>query len=261
MRQRALVHVAGPPAAGKTTFIERLLGARLSLAICVRFVRDPSLKTERESAPRAHPELRRYRAADSCAAAALYRFPELDVASFFMSDVMQEYSEAVYIEGDCPLEYVDIRVFVAPSLPPGEPLLRRVKRRDRPLLDFYERLAAPGLGDLPRPLLAQLARLRQAPPSRPRLRWSLAPGYEGIESAQLVVVNARDDAERGRAERFVQEVARLRKDAAVFSDLVGLLGHRIPITAVAANLSDPRDAGLKKAIARIRRALQAGTAQ
>jgi len=72
------------------------------------------------------------------------------------------------------------------------------------------------------------------------LRWSLAPGYEGIESAQLVVVNARDDAERGRAERLALEVARLRKDAAVFSDLVGLLGHRIPITAVAANLSDPR---------------------
>jgi hypothetical protein len=75
-----------------------------------------------------------------------------------------------------------------------------------------------------------------------------------------VVVNARDDAERGRAERLVQEVARLRKDAAVFGDRVGLLGHRIPITAVAANLSDPRDAGLRKAIARVRRALQAGAA-
>ncbi len=260
MRQRALVHVAGPSGAGKTVFVERLLTTQPALATCVRAERDPRLKRERESAPRAHPELRRYRAADNCAAAALYRFPELDVDSFFMSDVMQDYSEAVYIEGDCPLEYVDLRVFVAPSLPPGEPLLRRVKRKDRPLLDFYDRLTTSGLGDLPSPLVAQLARLRQSRPSRSSLRWSFANGYQGIESAQLVVVNVRDDAERERAEQLVQEVARLRKDAAVFRDLVGLLGHKIPITAVAANLMDPRDLGLKKAIARVRRALRAGVA-
>ena len=34
---------------------------------------------------------------------------------------MSDYSKAVLIEGDCPVEYVDLEVFVAPPLPaPGK---------------------------------------------------------------------------------------------------------------------------------------------
>ena len=36
MRARALVHIAGPTAAGKTTFVERLLDAKIAFVICVR---------------------------------------------------------------------------------------------------------------------------------------------------------------------------------------------------------------------------------
>ena len=255
MRQRALVHVAGPAGAGKTTFVERMLEAGLALAICVRAERDRKLRAERESAPRTDPELRRYRAADACAGAALYRFPEADGATFFTSAVMQDYSDAVYIEGDCPVEYVDLAVFVAPILLPGQSLLRRVKRMDRPLLDFYDRVAPPGLADLRGPWPAQLEKLRRSLPRRPEVRWSVREGFEDIASAQLVVVNVRHDDERERAENLVQEVARLRKDAAVFRGVFGPLRHKVPMTAVAANLTDPRDAGSKKAIARVKRAL------
>jgi hypothetical protein len=47
---------------------------------------------------------------------------------FFMSEVMQNYSEAVFIEGDCPIDCIDFSVFV--TLPPvaGRSLLRRVVR-------------------------------------------------------------------------------------------------------------------------------------
>lgn len=38
MFHRALVHVAGPEGAGKTTFTERLLEARAAFAVCVRAV-------------------------------------------------------------------------------------------------------------------------------------------------------------------------------------------------------------------------------
>jgi hypothetical protein len=43
---------------------------------------------------------------------------------------MSDYSKAVIIEGDCPVEYVDLEVFVAPALPTGTALLRsaRIKR-------------------------------------------------------------------------------------------------------------------------------------
>lgn len=38
MRERALIHVAGPAGAGKTTFIERLLDAEVAFAIPIDYV-------------------------------------------------------------------------------------------------------------------------------------------------------------------------------------------------------------------------------
>ena len=101
MRERALVHVTGPAGAGKTTFIERLLDAEVAFAICVRAQREVKRRKAQESAPKAHAELRRYRAAGA-GAVSLYRFGEPSPDEFFTSDFMQEYSEAVFIEGDRP---------------------------------------------------------------------------------------------------------------------------------------------------------------
>jgi hypothetical protein len=69
-------------------------------------------------------------------------------------------------------------------------------------------------------------------------------------------VNLRDPAERSAAEQLLVDLARLRKDDALFNDIVGLRGNRLPITAVVANLADPRDAGRKKAVARVRRTIR-----
>jgi hypothetical protein len=44
------------------------------------------------------------------------------------------------------------------------------------------------------------------------------------------------------------DMARLRKDDMLFNDIVGLRSTRLPITAVVANLADPRDGGQKKAV-------------
>ena len=103
MRESALVHIAGPGGAGKTTFIERLFDAEVAFATCVRGQRDGKLWKERESAPKANAELRRYREAGA-SAVALYRFAEPNMDAFFMSKVMQDYSEAVFIEGNCPID-------------------------------------------------------------------------------------------------------------------------------------------------------------
>lgn len=40
-----------------------------------------------------------------------------------------------------------------------------------------------------------------------------------------------------------------------FNDVLGWHHHRLPVTAVVANLADPKDAGLKKAITRLKRAI------
>lgn len=286
MRQRALIYVAGPPRVGKTTFIETILRDLGELVICVRAERDDSLRAPKESAPKAQLELRRYAAAGA-SAVALYRFPAShgDLDAFFTTDFMQDYSTAVVIEGDCPIEHVDLEVFVAPPVDAGSSLLVRVQRdhavKRAAELDACERsLANPaelarlltrGFGE---PLLnallthpsilartrakmkVELKKLRAAPPPEPTEHWAIAPGYEGIERAQLVVVNARDDDQERRSAAVVEDTARLRKDAAVFDDVLGYRGSRIPITAVVARLDRPRDPGLKKSLARVKRAIR-----
>ena len=61
-----------------------------------------------------------------------------------------------------------------------------------------------------------------------------------------MVLNAREDTERRRAQGLLEEVRRLRFDRAVFADVLGWRGSRVPITAVVADLADPRDAGTRK---------------
>lgn len=281
MRDRALIHVAGPARAGKTTFIERLLGADHGLAICVRGKRDPTVHKARESTAKANPELRRYRAAGA-AEAVLYRFATPEWDAFYDADVMQEYSKAVYIEGDCPIHHVDLSVFVAAPPAEGRSLLCRVVRdpaEHRSPLDHLTQelggadalthlfgtalggqvagrlLRQPATMELIRRMLeSERERTLAARAAGPTERWALEAGYEGLERAQLVIVNVRSDKERSAADVLLSEIPRLRKDAEVFRDLIGLSGDRRQITAVAADLSNPKDPGLRKALARVRRA-------
>jgi hypothetical protein len=269
MRERTLVHVAGPKGAGKTTFIEAMVSTLGWFVLAARCVRDDSLRRSRETVPKAHPELRRYREAGATGAA-LFAFPEGDIGSdeFFVTHLMEDYSQAAVLEGDNPIEFVDLTVFVAPPPAAGETVFVRCKRdrakEERVKADARAWLfrESDGVADilgktrLLEEALAGVARARRAPAPSPTEHWAVAGGYEGIEHAQLVVVNIRSEAERQRGEQLVADVGRLRKDAGLFDDILGFRGSRIPVTAVVANLADPRDAGTKKAVARVRRALR-----
>ncbi len=246
MRERAVIHVAGPRGAGKTTFIEAILGDTGAFVLAARCIRDDALRQSRETAPRAHPELRRYREAGATGAG-LFAFPEADIGSdaFFVRRLMEDYSQAAVLEGDNPLEFVDLAVFVAPAPAAGETLFVRHKRdrakQERAKADAIERLLRRPDGVAP----------------LPTEHWAVAGAYAGVEHAQLVVVNIHTEAERQRGEQLVADVGRLRKDAALFDDILGSRGSKIPVTAVVANLVDPEDRGRKKALARARRALRA----
>ena len=168
---------------------------------------------------KAHAELRRYRCAGA-SAVARYRFAELSTDEFFTSDFMQEYSEAVFIEGDCPIEYVDLSVFVAPTLPEGRSLLRRsVRDHSAAHRESIERLAqaienpdamarllraglgepfvalaleqARGLDQLRDSLRAKLREVRRAPPPALTDPWALEEGFAGVERAQLRLAPSR----------------------------------------------------------------------
>ena len=159
-----------------------------------------------------------------------------------MTHLMEDYSEAVVLEGGSPVAFVDLAVLVVPVPAPGRTLFVRRKpdraKEERSKADALEALlrkpggAAELLGqmiggraaDLARAnprlfdeagasLLAGIARARKAPSPGPTEHWALAEGYEGLERAQLVVVNIPAEAERPRAEELVADVGRLRKGA------------------------------------------------
>jgi hypothetical protein len=283
---RVIIHVDGSPGAGKTTFVERLLGAVDEWALAVRCRRDESLRHARESWSARDPEVRRYRAAGA-PDAGRFTFPsDRDAADdFFTTRLLTDVSDAVVIEGDSPLRDADLRVFVAPPPAAGQALLVRERRdraaQQRAQADAMERLLGepdgaarlldqlvggplvafareqPELLEQARvSLLAGIGKVRAAPPPAPTERWAVAAGYAGIEHAQLVVLNTCEEAERRRAQGLLEDVRRLRADRAVFDDVLGWRGSRVPITAVVADLANARDAGTRKAVARVKRSVR-----
>ena len=198
---------------------------------------------------------------------------------------MLNYSRAVILEGDNPAGYADLEVFVAPAPLAGETLYVRrqqdVAASQRVRADAWEELLrrpdgrstwmeeVMGLpvGDFVRKnprlaedvrsrMLAGIAQVRSGPPPRSVEHWGISERFQGIQGAGLVVVNIRLSTERPAAEQLLVDLARLRNDDALFNDILGWRGHRTPITAVVANISDPRDAGRRKAIARVRRTIR-----
>jgi hypothetical protein len=287
MIERAYVHVGGPPGSGKTTFIEAMLARTDALTLAARCLRDDTLAQARESAPRTHPELRRYRQAGA-AGAAVYTFPgrKSDTDDFFMTNLMMDYSQAVVLEGDSPLAYLDLSVFVAPAPVRTEPLFVRRARRQSPdkaaggaalhrllsepgdLVEALARISGEPLAESARNNAALVDKMRailgevSAEPTSTsaqasKKHWSVADGYAGIEHAGLVVVNFRHGDNHRAADALVADVVRLRKDKELAADILGFTGNRIPVTALVADLADPNDPGRKKAIARTRRAIRA----
>jgi hypothetical protein len=290
MRARAFVVVDGPAGAGKTLLIERLLRSNrsklLMVARGVLGVLDDERAKPRASASRRDRELGRYREAGA-SNVTRYEFPRSvrESDAFFDTRFMEDYSEGVIIEGDSPLGVPpDLAVFVAPPLPDGERLVRRVRvdhseAHERRLEQLGALVSSPDGGagvmremleselgralPLPEAALAQarasfaaaFEQAKSAGPPAPTRRWALAEGYRGIERAQVVAVNVRSDAERERAAALLPDLARLRKDPKIFDDVIGWRGKRLPITAVVADLADAKDKGTRQILARIKRAL------
>jgi hypothetical protein len=300
MIERTVIHVGGPPCAGKTAFIEALIRANATTAVAVaRCARDDRVDVVVESSSPDDPEILRYEVAGAVAAAritfasrapepasmlpsrlALGPGPAAD--AFYDTDLMNAWSDVVIVEGDDPLGYADLRVFIAPPPPDGGTLFeeRIVDRAqdDRVRAERWklllnepgglarwadEAVGIPGLGESDSPglasvrsvLLTGIERARKAPP-RPEPVWSVAAPYPGIEHAGLVVVNVRDEAERANAARLVADVIRLRKEPELFTGILSWRGNRTPITAVVADLLGRGDAGRRKALSRARRSMR-----
>jgi hypothetical protein len=274
----------GPAGGGKTTLVERLLEAGKALCLAARCVRDASADRYKESFPKQDSELRRYRRAGAVGTARLF-VPEGEDAwdDFYSGGFMENYSEAVLLEGDSPVSYVDLRVFVA--RPVGGILIRGRQARTsekgndertmRRILDdpenteriLTEMLGAPfvsmmkeqpsGLESIRKVILGQMKAGFPKPAVKRAPRWSLAPGFRGIETAQVVVANVRSEADRTSADLMLADLKRIREDKEIGRDVLGIRGTRISITAVVANLADPGDPDVKKVVRRIQRSIVA----
>jgi hypothetical protein len=286
MISRALIRVEGRPGVGKTLFIEQLLRSFDDEVLVARCLRDESARSLRESAPKTHPELRRYRQAGA-SGTAIFTCPvrDLDTEDLYSTRLMEDYAKAVVLEDEHGSLPADVIVYVAPALAPGDSLLVR-RQHDREAAqraqmaemertlgepDGIEKILCQMVGEAAMRFLAAdpnrveqmrddirdvLARAHDARPLGPVLRWAVAASYEGIEQAEVVVVNIRGEQERPHAERLIADVARIRKDPEVFDEILGWRGSKLPITAVVANLVDARDTGTRKALARIRRTIR-----
>lgn len=285
MIDRSIIHVEGPPGGGKTALIEAILDSSEAWMLAARCSESEDVDDLVESAADNDPELERYRRAGAWGAAR-FRWPAgVDPAdAFFMSDLMSDPSDAVLIEGAIPVEFADLRVFVAAAPPRGSRLFvrrtrNRAKEERRKAAAFARALDDPEAfaalleaqlgGDFARlfglrpdlleqfraPAREVLERRRRAPGPESVEHWAVNRRYAGIEHAQLAVITVRDEAERGRAEGLVAQLRRLREDDELFADILGARGSRVPVTAVAADLARPGDAGRRKVLARVKRAL------
>src|SRR5688572_8816418 len=234
MRSRAIIRVIGQQDAGKTAFIEALVREIGVPVLVARCVRDDTLRESQETRPRFHRELRRYRAAGA-SGVALFAFPgsNVDSDAFFMTHLMEEYSNAVVLEGDNPIGAADLSVYVASAPARGQRLLarraagpsertkakalKRLLRQPEGIEELLEGMFGPPMADLARqhPGLLQDMRMKmldefesthEALSQKAPQHWTVASPLRGIEHAQLVVVNVRGETERARAERLVAEV-------------------------------------------------------
>ena len=156
-----------------------------------------------------------------------------------MTELMTDYSEGVVVEGDSPLEFVDLRVFVAPTPANGDELfvqrsptpddrtntavLEQVLSEPDSVINLLDWAGGPVLGEMGRgheallesvrlKLLADIRKSGVLRAAKPRARWAVADRYAGIEHAQMVVVNVRHDSDRAAAEQMAADVNRIRKD-------------------------------------------------
>jgi hypothetical protein len=288
MIPRPLIYVSGSDQKLASRFARTLLESVpfLPTHVC-------AIRTEETSSPRRvakSGDRRRLRLVERNEVAPhRYEFEAPDTIAFYEAPFMEDFSEWVLIEGDRAVEAFDFEVFVASPPLQGETLLRRTstgaEREHADMTDverflsslggssslgpvaarrsgFPTRRALQSQRDLERSLREELMKLVGANPSAQSGRasrqkaWTLHERYRGIERAGLVVVHCETDDERSRADAFLDEVARMREDRSVFHDIARLGVRRVPITSVRADLGDAKDAGTKKAIARVARAVR-----
>ena len=288
MIERPYVWVDGPEGAGKTTLVERFLASsRGRLVMAARMI--PAGTRAKLGEVRAgNDETRRYEAAGASHTLLTRYDPDLDRVDndpFWTTDFISDYSEAILFEGPLRTDFApQLVVAVVPPLLEGVPLIerRRCEAARLPLGDYLAMLTSrlPGAGaEEPaakapapesRPGRAKRGRDRIEIPERvgrvlldwarhgvpvEQERWCFREPYGALGGAGVVVVNVRSDADRVGAAWLADEFRKAHEDRRMMRELFGGWRRLNAVSVFVANLGDAKDAGTRKALARMKRVL------
>ena len=89
-----------------------------------------------------------------------------------------------------------------------------------------------------------------------RQSWVLPDTHKGLKGASMVIINIRDEAEIEAARLFAEEIRRMHKEGDIVRDLSLRTTDGRRLTIFIANLANPKDSELKRAIARIKRVIR-----
>lgn len=286
------IWVCGPQGAGKTTLLEDLLRSnRVRELVAIRLHRrDDAARivvNREESFGSDDEEIERLGYAGAVHPVVEATFPPssgMDLPDHLADSIGSlEFVDGVLFEGKVERSLNrDLVVMVTRPLSSDEPLVNRVTRvAARVELEWY--LAAISGGPLPeveeRELLddfpvpededegveiieefevsdevaEQLIEWSEHGVPIQHEVWELHNYYVDLPRAQVVVINVAGTAQRQAAERFANRLRRVFADEEVARDVLGHAGTRRPPSIYIADLADPRDAGTKKTLARIKR--------
>jgi hypothetical protein len=290
MRDRRHIFFQGPEGSGKTTLIKRLVESSREALWLVCRVR-PSPKPKWDGRWDLTDENNVFDDTGVTEFGVYYEPPEpRDTVDFFWeSDFILNYSDAIAYEGsDLRAVAADLYVHVMRPLHEGEGLfsfgetevdeidarecleilglplpkdarlLRDEKRREIDDEEDDEAVTEERV-EIPDTWAKLILKAVRNEPIRVKKRlWRLHPSHDRIARCGLVVINIHDEFERPAAERTRRMAEELRSRHEVRNDILGLGGERRRITIVVANLFNPRNPELRKALARIKRVLSRG---
>ena len=288
--QRAFIRVDGTDNSGKTLLIQQYLKSNRSAWVSVARIQE----TEEVGAPEADykktAELKRI-STDNVFSTIVYRYPPQQRSraheEFWDTAFMEEPTDAVFLEGAADFGLApDLHIFVTRPLAKNESLLRQdeieIARLDlKGFLSLFtgieldeievpdeeidddenlefsdDEIIEETITEIPDSVAELILKAKSEGIPLNRQTWVLPDTHRGLKGASMVIINTRDEAETEAAGQLSDEIRRMHKDSEIIRDLSLRTKDGRRLTVFIANLANPKDPELKKAIARIKRVIR-----
>jgi len=282
--------VDGTDNSGKTLLIQQYLKSNRSAWVSVARI----LETDDVDAPKADykktAELERI-STDSVFSTMVYRYPPSQRSKayeeFWDTTFIEEPTDAVFLEGAADFGLApDLHIFVTRPLAKNESLLRQdeieIARLDvKGVLEFLtgikldevempddeieddenlefsdDEIIEETITEIPDSIAEVIREAASGGYPLKRKGWFLPDTHQGLKGASMVIINIMDEAETEAARQLSEEIRRMHKEEEIIRDLSLRTTDGRRLTVFIANLANPKDSELKRAVARIKRVIR-----